>query len=125
MTTAGPDAAYLHVTGRSRFVDDLPHPPETLHAAPVPAPFAHGRILAIDPRRALALPGVRAVLTAADIPGENQIGVQVDDEPLLAESEFNYAGETLALVVADDPETARAGVSRVGLDLEPLSLIHI
>lgn len=120
MTTAGPDAAYLHVTGRSRFVDDLPHPPETLHAAPVPAPFAHGRILAIDPRRALALPGVRAVLTAADIPGENQIGVQVDDEPLLAESEFNYAGETLALVVADDPETARAGVSRVGLDLEPL-----
>jgi xanthine dehydrogenase large subunit len=120
MNKPGPDAAHLHVTGQSRFLDDLPHPPDTLHAAPLPAPFAHGHILAIDPTPALRLPGVRAVMTAADVPGENRIGVQADDEPLLAETEFRYSGETLALVVADDPETARAGTVAVGLDLEPL-----
>ena len=120
MTRPGPDPTHLHVTGQARFVDDLPLLADTLHAAPVPAPFAHGRIRRIDPTRALALPGVRAVITAAAIPGENQIGVLVDDEPLLVADEFLYAGETLALVVADDPDAARAGVAAVGLDLEPL-----
>ncbi len=115
-----PDDARLHLTGQARFIDDLPLPPGTLHAAPCPAPFAHGLIHAIDPTPALARPGVRAVLTAADIPGENQMGVLVDDEPLLAEREFLYAGETLALVLADDPRQARAGAAAVGLDLEPL-----
>lgn len=123
MTDPGQDSRRLHVLGQSLFVNDLPLPPNTLHAAPVPAPIAHGQVRGLDPHPALALPGVRAVITAADIPGENQIGIQVDDEPLLAEDQFCYAGETLALVVADDPDTARAGVAAVGLDLEPLPAI--
>jgi len=114
------DEMELHALGRSRFVDDLPRPPGTLHAAPVLASLAHARLGRIDKSAALALPGVRAVLTAADIPGANRIGVVVDDEPLMAEGEVHYVGQVLALVVADSPEAARQGAARVTAELDPL-----
>ena len=68
--------------------------------AAIGGPLAHARIDGMDTSAALALPGVKAVLSAADIVGENQIGVVFADEPLLAEGEICYAGQVLALVVA-------------------------
>ncbi len=78
------DSAALHVSGRARFIDDLPEPPGLLHAALVLSPHANARIGEIDARAALALPGVAAVIGAADIPGINDVGPIFKDEPVLA-----------------------------------------
>ena len=114
------DETTLHALGRSQYVADLPLPPGCLHASPVLAPLAHARIDSIDASAALALPGVKAVLSAADIRGENQIGVVFADEPLLAAGEVHYAGQVLALVVASDADTARHAASLLQLNLTPL-----
>lgn len=115
--------ALLHVHGEARFVDDQPAPAGMLHAAVVPSPIAHGRLKRVDISPATAIPGVTAVLTAADIPGENQIGSLIPDEPLLATDAVHYQGQPVALVIADRPETARRAAKTVTLDIDPLPAI--
>ncbi|MBP7126901.1 xanthine dehydrogenase molybdopterin binding subunit [Myxococcota bacterium] len=112
----GPDL----VTGRARFVGDDPAPEGMLHLAPVTSPVAHGHLRSVDPSAALAMPGVVRVITAADIPGRNQIGGIVADETLMADGEVSWAGEVVAAVVARDPETARAAAAAVRLEIDPL-----
>ncbi len=99
------DAA-AHTRGESRYVDDVRPPAGLLHAAVFPSPAARGEIVSLDLDAARAAPGVAAVLAAADVPGENQIGPIIRDEPLLAEGEVHFAGQPLALVVAESPELA-------------------
>ena len=65
------DSAHNHVAGQSVFIDDMPSLAGTLHAALVKSPHAHARIKSIDVTKAASLPGVKAVLTASDIPGRN------------------------------------------------------
>jgi len=74
----------LHVRGESRFVADEPLPANAAFAAVVPSPVAHGRVLALETRAAARADGVLAVLTHHEIPGRNQIGSMIEDEPLLA-----------------------------------------
>ena len=62
------DSAVKHATGEARYVDDMPEPSGCLHACLVTSPWAHARLTRIDAETALALPGVHAVVTAADIP---------------------------------------------------------
>src|SRR5260221_2571451 len=77
------ESAVGHVTGAAKYVDDLCASIAHLaHAWPVMAPQAHARVRAIDDRAAKAEPGVLAVLTAADVPGENHIGPAPRHEPL-------------------------------------------
>jgi xanthine dehydrogenase large subunit len=110
----------LNVSGATRYIDDLPLAAGALHAVPVPAPCARGELRSVDAAAALALdPSVR-VITAADIPGENQIGGIVPDECLLAAGEFSYAGEPLALVLASSASLARRAAAAVKLDYEEL-----
>jgi len=116
------DAA-LHTRGEARFVDDGPPPAGMLYAAVFGSPVAHGKIVALHTEATRALGGVVAVLTAADIPGENQIGPIIQDEPLLAEDAVHYVGQPVALVVAVDPEAARRGVRHLRLDVEPLEVV--
>ena len=99
--------ADAHVRGESRYLDDVPPPSGMLHAAVFGSPVAHGELTSLDLEAARSSPGVVAVLTAAGVPGENQIGPIIQDEPLLAESEVHFHGHPLALVVADSPEQAR------------------
>jgi xanthine dehydrogenase large subunit len=113
----------LHVRGESRFVDDLTPPAGTLHAAVFASPVAHGRIRRLDLSQALARPGVRGVFTAADVPGENQIGGILPDEPLLAEGEVHCVGEPVALIVADTARLARAALGAVELEVEKLPAV--
>ena len=115
--------ASLHTRGAAQFVDDVPPPAEMLHAAIVGAPVAHGKILSIDASEALGMKGVAAVLTAADIPGENQIGPIIADEPLLAEGTVHFMGQPVALVVATSPEAARRGAEHVRIEVEELGVI--
>jgi len=100
------DAA-AHTRGESEYVDDVRPPTGMLHAAVFPSPVAHGEVLALDVEAARGAAGVEAVLTFVDIPGENQIGPIIRDEPLLAEGEVHFAGQPVALVVAVSPEAAR------------------
>jgi xanthine dehydrogenase large subunit len=112
-----------NLMGATRYVDDLSEPAGMLHAVPVSVPSAKGDELVVDASEALTLdPRVR-VLTAADIPGENQIGSAADDEPLIAEGEWSYMGEVVALVLAPDRDLARRAASLVrvtGKNLPPI-----
>ena len=110
------------VRGEARFVDDLAFP-GMLHGAVVRSPHPHARILAIDSAAARALPGVVAVLTAADVPGENIVHVIVDDQPALAGDVVRYIGEPVALVAAETQRAARAAVNAVRVDYEPIPFV--
>lgn len=114
-------SGHLHVTGRSRFIGDDKKPIDMLIAKSVPSEHPHAKILKIVTEKALALPGVHAVLTARDIPGKNNLGHGVDVEPLLAEDEVVYVGQPVALVVACDEKTAKAAVKLVQVDYQPLT----
>jgi xanthine dehydrogenase large subunit len=116
------ESAHLHVAGTAAYIDDLPELAGTLHAALGLSPVAHGRIraMSLDPIR--ALPGVVAVLTAADIPGVNDCGAIVHDDPILADGEVHYLGQPVFAVIATDRELARRAAARAQqvLDIEPL-----
>jgi len=114
------DDALLHVRGAAQYVRDIPVPQGTLYAAPVPSPVAHGKIRRLDTAAAAAHEGVVAVFTARDIPGQNQIGNIIQDEPLLAAEEVDYAGQPLALIVAESLAAARAARPLIGLEIESL-----
>jgi xanthine dehydrogenase large subunit len=112
-----------HVTGAALYVDDLPPPRGLLHGMVFASPIAHGRIARLDVSEARQLPGVACVLTAADIPGVNDISPFSHDEPLLAEGEVHCVGQGVALIVADSHRTARAAAAAIRLELEPLPAI--
>ncbi|MCW7537932.1 xanthine dehydrogenase molybdopterin binding subunit [Aquabacterium sp. A7-Y] len=116
------ESAHLHVTGSAPYTDDLPELAGTLHAALGLSPVAHGRLLGIDVEALRRCPGVVAVLTAADIPGENNCGPVVHDDPLLAEGEVHYLGQPVFAVIATDRELARraAALAKEVLRIEPL-----
>ncbi len=117
------ESAVGHVTGSARYVDDLPEPEGTLHAVIVASPIAHGTLRGIDAAPALALPGVHAVIVAADIPGDPHVGPIVHDEPLLAIDAVHTTGQAVAMVLADTREQARIGADAVALDLEALPAV--
>jgi len=110
-----------HTRGESLFVGDLPDPPGLLHAAVLASPVPHARVVRLDTTPAADCEGVAAVLTAADVPGENQIGGIVQDEPLLAEGEVHFAGQPIAVVVADTPRNARRAAAAINAEYEELS----
>ena len=110
--------------GEALFIDDVPEPANLLHGAVFTSPVAHARIDTLDVLAAERSHGVAAVLRAEDIPGQNQIGAMVQDEPLLASDEVHFVGQPLALVVAETPEQARAGVRAVHVELEELPAIY-
>ena len=111
-----PSELALLARGQALFTGDLPLPAGCLHAFPAVSPHAHARFTRIETKAALAEPGVVAVLTAADIPGENDIGNLFRGEPLLAESEVHCVGHPYALVVAESAEAAWQAATRVEAD---------
>jgi xanthine dehydrogenase large subunit len=132
-TAAGPvvgaalphESATLHVTGRAAYVDDLPELAGTLHAALGLSPVAHGRLLGIDVDALKREPGVVAVLTAADIPGHNDCGPIVHDDPILADGELRYLGQPVFVVIAHAREAARRAAAKAKhvLRIEPLPAV--
>ena len=114
---------HLHATGRSLFIGEGAVPEDRAYVKVLTSPFARARILSIDSEGAASLPGVLAVLIHRDIPGENQIGHSVLDEPLLAATEVAYAGQPVALAVGRTPriaEQAAAGIRVVYEELKPI-----
>jgi len=115
------------LTGRGRYVDDLRFP-DMLHAAIVRSPHAHARIVAVDARRAMAIPGIVAVLTIDDLP--ECVGavpplvpsprLRPYGQPALAGPKVRYAGEGLAVVVADDTYRAADAAHAVNVRYDVL-----
>ena len=101
------ESAHLHVAGEARYVDDLPELVGTLHCALGLSPVAHGRITGIDVQRLRAMPGVVDVLVARDIPGVNDCGAIVHDDPILADAELRYLGQPVFAVIARSRLEAR------------------
>ncbi len=114
------ESAVAQVQGSARYVDDLPEVAGLLHAAPVLSPVAHGTLHGLDTSAALAEPGVVAVLSAADIPGDPILGAFTHDEPVLAMDTVQHVGQVMALVVATDVNTARRAARLVRADIRPL-----
>ena len=106
------------VTGKAQFAGDLRFS-GMLHAVARRAGVPAGKIRSIDLTPATGRPGVRAVLTAGDIPGPNIIGILPPfDQPLLATGEIRYEGESLALVVAESREAAKRGAAAIGVEID-------
>ncbi|TDR04369.1 xanthine dehydrogenase molybdenum binding subunit apoprotein [Paraburkholderia silvatlantica] len=101
------ESADAHVSGEARYTDDIPELHGTVHAALGLARHAHARIVALDLERVRSAPGVLAVLTAADIPGENDCGPVVHDDPVLASEVVHYLGQPVFAVIATSHELAR------------------
>lgn len=108
----------LHVRGESRYVDDLPEPAGLLHGALFHSPIACGRFTNLQLEAARQAPGVRGVFCAADVPGDNEIGAIVEDEPLFADEHLHHIGQPIAFVVAERLEQARAAVNLIQADFE-------
>lgn len=110
------------IVGDALYVDDLSFA-GMLHAALVLPGTAHARLVTVDGSAALALPDVRAVLTAADIPGANQIGVVESDQPLLPDERIRYSGDAVAIVVAETAAAAREAARTVRIEAEDLPAV--
>jgi xanthine dehydrogenase large subunit len=112
-----------HVTGKSVYVDDIPVQTGTLFGAVFGSPIAHGKIKDLDLSEAEALEGVERIFTYKDIPGRNQIGGIIEDEPLLAENEVHFIGHPVAIIVAKSEIIARKATKLIKIDVEELEII--
>ncbi|MEJ7754950.1 MAG: molybdopterin cofactor-binding domain-containing protein [Nocardioidaceae bacterium] len=112
----------LKVTGEFAYASDL-WMDEMVWGTTVRSPHPHARIVSIDIGPALATPGVYAVLTAEDVPGANAVGLEHEDQPVLAETVVRYKGEPVAIVAADHPEIARRAAKKVVVEYDVLEAV--
>ncbi|GAB3397421.1 xanthine dehydrogenase molybdopterin binding subunit [Massilia agilis] len=117
------ESAALHVLGQANYTDDIPEVRGTLHAALGLSSKPHARITAIDLAPVRASRGVVAVLTAADIPGANDCGPIIHDDPILADGLVQYVGQPIFVVVADTHDNARRAARLAQVTYEELPAI--
>jgi len=117
------ESARAQVAGAAPFTDDLPELRGTLHAAPILSPLAHGELRGVDTHAALAMPGVRAVVLAEDIPGDPVLAAFAHDEPVFARGTVQHVGQVIGLVVADTITQARHAARAVRSDIAPLPAV--
>ena len=117
------DSAHLHVTGRAQYTDDIPIPANSLHAAFGASTIAHGHIRTLDLDRVIAAPGVVTVAQTTDIPGENNYGGAVHDDPIFTDSLVQYAGQPVFAVAATSYAAARKAAARARITYEELPAI--
>ncbi len=109
------------LSGVAKYTADL-HRPRMLHAALLGSPYPHARIVHYDTSAARALPGVKAVLTAEDLPKQN-IGASVRDEPILAREFTRYVGEPVVAIAAESVAIARAALQLIEIEYEELPAV--
>ena len=114
------DAAELHVTGRARYVDDIPVPASCLHLAFGLSDTAHGEITSVDLDAVRKAPGVVLVWTADDLPRPVDVSPSAHDEPLLATSTVHFVGQPIFLVAATTHLLARKAVRLAKVEIKAL-----
>jgi xanthine dehydrogenase large subunit len=112
-----------HVRGESHFIDDINVPEGTLFGYVFYSPIAHGKILKIDLSDAIKSKGVKGIISAKDIPGENQIGGVIPDENLFAEDTVHFIGHPIALVVAETYLQAHEASKKIKASFKKLPAI--
>ena len=127
MTAAGHstfhESARAQVAGTATYVDDIPELKGTLYAAPILSTVAHGRLLGVDCKAALAMPGVVDVVLAADIPGDAVLAAFAHDEPIFAFETVQHVGQVMGLVVAESVMQARRAARLVQCHIEALPAV--
>jgi xanthine dehydrogenase large subunit len=116
------DSAHLHVSGEATYTDDVLEPRGCLHAYVLKSPHAHAKITKLDVS-ACHIPGVYAVMTAKDIPGENDCSPVFPGDKVFAEGEVLYAGQTVMAVAAESIAIARKAVAKAVVEYAPLPAI--
>lgn len=110
------ESAHLHVAGEATYIDDIPELAGTLHCALGLSPAANGRVTALSLDAIRAMPGVVAVLTADDIPGTNDCGSIIHDDPILLPvndgGEIRYLGQPVFAVIAETRDAARRAAAK-------------
>ncbi len=115
------DSAAKHVSGEAVYIDDIAVPANLLHLYAAPAARAHANIKRLDVAKVRAADGVALVLTAADIPGVNDVSpTGTNDEPVLADGVVHFHGQPLFCVAADTIDQARAAAGLAEIDYEDL-----
>ncbi|WP_193367829.1 xanthine dehydrogenase molybdopterin binding subunit [Pelagibius marinus] len=118
------DSGHKHVAGAAAYADDLVEPQGLLHVCLGLSSHAHARLKKVDLDPVRRAEGVHLVLTAADIPGVNDISpTHLHDEPILAEDEVHYAGQPIFAVAAETREQARFAARLAAIDYEPLPAV--
>ncbi len=112
-----------HVRGESIYVDDIPVRVGTLFALAYCSSSAHARINRVDYSKAEEAEGIHRIITHKDIPGENQIGGIILDEPLLAVDEIHFWGQPIAIILAESEYLARQARKLIEIDVEELHVI--
>ncbi len=118
------ESGVYHVTGTARYIDDLQMGDQLLHGRVVYSKVSHGNITSLDVTAAREMAGVYAVLTHHDVPGENNMGPVIKDEPVLAEKEVTFIGQAICLIAAKDEATAKQAEKLIELELEPLPAVY-
>jgi xanthine dehydrogenase large subunit len=123
MISVNHDSAHKHVSGESIYIDDMQINSQLLHGKVVYSKVAHAKIKSIDYSKAEALKGVHAILTYKDIPGENQMGPVVHDEPCLAIDLVECIGQAILLIAAESEEIAIEAERLIEIEYEELPAI--
>ncbi|GLT78778.1 hypothetical protein SLA2020_503040 [Shorea laevis] len=116
-------SAKLQVTGEAEYTDDIPMPPNGLHAALILSRKPHARILSIDDSAARSSPGFAGTFLAKDVPADNHIGPVVADEELYASELVTCVGQVIGVVVADTHENAKLAARKVHVEYEELPAV--
>ncbi len=111
----------LHVTGQTRFILDEIKPSGLLYMKILYSVHARAKIVSVNTFDALKTEGVVGIYTAKDVPGKNQIGVVMHDEPLLPSNEVSYVGQPVAIVVGESPRACKRAVDAINVTYEPLT----
>ncbi len=117
------ESAELHVLGQATYTDDIPELQGTLHAALGLSSKAHANITAMDLEPVKNSPGVVAVFTAKDIPGVNDCGPIIHDDPVLSPGLVQYVGQPIFIVVADTHNNARRAARKAVISYDELPAI--
>jgi len=112
------DDARGKTTGETKFLTDI-KVDNMLHAAPVFSQVAYGKLLGIDTRVAENDPDYIAFFSAKDIPGENQVGVILEDQPLMAADVVRYVGDSVGILIAETAEAAQRLARLVSVNIDP------
>ncbi|HYS13899.1 MAG TPA: xanthine dehydrogenase molybdopterin binding subunit [Burkholderiaceae bacterium] len=117
------ESAHLHVAGEAVYVDDIPELDGTLHAALGLSNKAHAVVKSVDLTAVREMPGVVAVLTAADIPGDNNCGPIAHDDPIFAEGLVQYIGQPMFAVIARSYDEARRAARKAKVEYQDLPAV--
>ena len=112
----GHESSLAHVTGQALYVDDVALPAGALHVAVGVAEYPRAKLTRMDLGEVITSRGVVDVITASDIPGANQVGPVIEDEPLLAESDVEYTGQRIFAVAAASQELARRAIAQADIE---------